>query len=513
VSLNPAALLPLRFGGAALVRAAVAAEPRQSSLTLQLLERRKTLQVATSQGTEVFHGFQFTNRIEASGILFEHQIVDDAGREYKAAHYDHGNHLFRNRGDGRFEDITRRAGLDYTGHSSSAVFFDFDNDGLLDLFLVNVGKYTEEKRGRGGYFFAKPDAFYGHLYPDRAEFSILYRNLGGARFEDVSRVMNLRDNSWSGDATFTDFNQDQLLDLFVTDMHSDMTQPQTEQAMRLNLKVEKSKSEACCSMQWTDEYLQGASNNIFGNALYQNPGNGSAFKDVSNPLGLETYWPWGISVGDLNADGFEDVFVTAGMGYPFRYGINSLLLNDAGRRIVDSEFVLGVEPRSDGRLGKVWFTLDCSGADRTNSLCAGKSGIQTVLGSLSSRSSVLVDLDEDGDLDLVTNDFNDRPQLLINNLNEVRPVRFLKIRLKGGKTNRDGLGALVRVKTGDRILTQWCDGKSGYLSQSALPLYVGLGSADRVDAVEVRWPSGHTQTLTTNLAVNSLLEIIEEQLP
>jgi enediyne biosynthesis protein E4 len=611
-SRNFGALLPLIVGGASLVYAAAAVEPRPPSLTLQLLERRKAQQLAAAQGTAVFRDFQFTNRIEASGIRFEHQIVDDAGRTYKAAHYDHGNgvavadvdgddrpdlyfttqlgsnrlyrnlgrnrfeditesagvaladqvsvapsfadvdndgrpdlfvttvrhgnHLFRNLGGGRFEDITRRAGLDYSGHSSSAVFFDFDNDGWLDLFLVNVGKYTEEQRGPGGYYLAKSDAFYGHLYPDRAEFSILYRNLGGTRFEDVSRALNLRDPSWSGDATITDFNQDgfpdlyvlnmqgddhyyenqggrrfvdrtaalfpktpwgamgikcfdfnqdQLLDLLVTDMHSDMTQPQTEQAMRLNLKVEKSKSEAYCSIQWTEEYLQGASNNIFGNALYQNPGNGTAFTDVSDSLGLETYWPWGVSVGDLNAE----------------------------RRFVDSEFVLGVEPRSDGRLGKVWFTLDCSGADRAHSLCAGKSGIQTVLGSLSSRSSVIVDLDQDGDLDLVTNDFNDRPQLLISNLSEVRPVRFLKIRLKGGTANRDGLGAIVRVQAGDRILTQWCDGKSGYLAQSVLPLYFGLGSAESVRSVEVRWPSGHTQTVTTNLALNATVEIVEAQGP
>ena len=136
-----------------------------------------------------------------------------------------------------------------------------------------------------------------------------------------------------------------------------------------------------------------------------------------------------------------------------------------------------------------------------------------MLGSLSSRSSVMVDLDQDGDLDLVTNDFNDRPQLLISNLSDVRPVRFLKIRLRGAKTNRDGLGAIVRVQAGDRILTQWCDGKSGYLAQSALPLYFGLGSADRVQSVEVRWPSGRTQTLTANLAMNATLEIVEEPSP
>jgi enediyne biosynthesis protein E4 len=625
--------------GADAINVVTGSEPRPPSVTLQLLERRKAQQIAAAKKTQVFHHFEFTNRIEGSGIEFEHQIVEDAGKEYKAAHYDHGNgmavadidgdgrldlyfttqlgsnrlyrnlggnrfedvtaqagvgltdrisvaasfadidndglpdlfvttvrhgnHLFRNLGGGRFEDITKPAGLDYSGHSSGAVFFDFDNDGLLDLFLVNVGVYTEERRGKGGYYVAKADAFYGHLYPERTEFSILYRNLGGGRFRDVSESMKLRDGSWSGDATFTDLNQDgfpdlyvvnmqgddhyyeneggqrfvdktaeyfpktpwgamglkffdfnldQHLDLFVTDMHSDMTQPQTEQAMRLSLAVEKSKSEAFCSIQWTDEYLQGASNNIFGNAFYQNRGDGT-FSEVSDPLGLETYWPWGISVGDLNADGFEDVFITAGMGYPFRYGINSVLLNEGGRRFVDSEFVLGVEPRSNGRLGKVWFTLDCSGADRTHSLCAGKSGLQTVMGSLSSRSSVLIDLDGDGDLDIVTNEFNDRPQLLVSNLSDVQPVRFLQIQLTGTQSNRDGLGAIVRVRAGGRTLTRYCDGKSGYLSQSVLPLYFGLGDAERVDSVEVRWPSGQTQVVSTNLPMNGVLRIVEARKP
>jgi enediyne biosynthesis protein E4 len=616
---------------------AVAGEPERPSTTLRLLERRKAQQLAMARQTRVFHDFQFTNRVEASGIRFEHQIVDDAGKDYKAAHYDHGNglavadvdgdgrldlyfttqlgsnqlwrnlgqnrfedltalagvgltnqisvtasfadidndgrpdlfvttvrhgnHLFRNLGGGRFQDITKEAGLDYAGHSSGAVFFDFDNDGLLDLFLVNVGVYTEPQRGRGGYYVAKADAFYGHLYPERTEFSILYRNLGGGRFKDVSQALNLRDASWSGDATFTDlnhdgfpdlyvvnmqgddhyyenqggqrfvdrtaayfpktpwgamgvkffdFNQDQRLDLFVTDMHSDMTQPQTEQALRLSLKVEKSKSEAFCSIQWTDAYLQGASNNIFGNALYQNHGDG-IYKEVSDELGLETYWPWGMSVGDLNADGFEDVFVTAGMGYPFRYGINSLLLNEAGHRFVDSEFLLGVEPRGDGRLGKHWFTLDCSGADRTHSLCTGKRGLLTIPGSLSSRSSAILDLDNDGDLDLVTNEFNDRPQILISNLSETRQLRFLKIQLTGVNCNRDGLGATVRVRAGDRTLTQYSDGKSGYLSQSSMPLYFGLGEATKVDSVEVRWPSGNTQVISDRLPVNALLRIVEDQ--
>src|SRR5436309_2857328 len=74
-----------------------------------------------------------------------------------------GNALFENDGHGHFKDITHQAGLDYVGHSSAAVFFDYDGDGLLDLLLVNVGKYTTEQKGRGGYYLAYEDAFSGHL--------------------------------------------------------------------------------------------------------------------------------------------------------------------------------------------------------------------------------------------------------------------------------------------------------------------------------------------------------------
>ena len=274
--------------------------------------------------------------------------------------------------------------------------------------------------------------------------------------------------------------------------------------------MEKSKSEAFCAIQWTEEYLQGSSNNIFGNAFYQNKGHGN-FVEVSDQLGVETYWPWGPSVGDLNADGYEDIFMPAGMGYPFRYGINSLLLNEGGKRFFDSEFLLEVEPRSDGRLGKDWFTLDCSrSGSNEQPLCWAKAAWLPSTAVLTSRSSAIFDLDNDGDFDIVTNEFNDRPQVLISNLTEKKPIHFLKVKLIGCKSNRDALGATVKVKAvGGKRLTQYHDGKSGFLSQSSMPLYFGLGDATKVDSVEVRWPSGKRQTLAKELPINGLLRITE----
>jgi hypothetical protein len=120
-----------------------------------------------------------------------------------------------------------------------------------------------------------------------------------------------------------------------------------------------------------------------------------------------------------------------------------------------------------------------------------------------------MDLDDDGDLDIVTNDFNDEPQVLINSLSTVRPPHYIQVRLVGSASNRDGLGARVQVKTGGVVQTRYHDGKSGYLAQSALPLYFGLGEADTIDRIEVNWPSGKTQVIENPGKANRLLTLTE----
>jgi len=480
----------------------------------------------------------------------------------------HGNRLFENLGGGKFRDITAQAGVGYSGHSSGAVFFDYDGDGLLDLFVTNVGVYTTEEKGPGGYYVGRPDAFHGHTHPARAEASILYHNLGGNRFKDVTREVGLVDLGWSGDATVIDpnddgfpdlyvlnmqganhlwlneggkrfrdgtkdyfpktpwgamgakvfdFDGDGRLDLFVTDMHSDMWAniPPGDWATETR-KADSAPAPA-------DFFPAGKAGFIFGNALFANLG-GGRFEEVSDSLGVETYWPWGPSVDDLNADGWDDIFVAAGMNFPHRYGINSVLLNDAGRHFLPSEFLVGVEPRSNGETEQVWFTLDCSGPDRGQFFCgvcrdAGASalgcrweaaGRLTMMGSRGTRSAVVLDLDEDGDLDIVTNEFNGRPQVLVSDLAQQHHVNYLKVRLRGTRSNREGLGAQVTVvlPDGRRILKPF-DGKSGYLSQSDLPLYFGLGAADHAASLEVRWPSGRRQSVAGPIRTGQTVEVVE----
>ena len=278
----PTMLFTLAIAGHAFQKPAEVRYP-PTDAGVDTLAARADAQKQTANQFEVFHQFRFDDRLAASGISFVHRIVDDAGLNYKAVHYDHGNGLavadvdgdgltdiyfvnqagpselwknigggrfqnmtseagvavpgriavaasfadvdndgdrdlfvttvrggnllFENDGRGRFRDATAEANVGLSSHSSGSVFFDYNKDGLLDLLVCNVGRYTSDAKGAHGQYVGLPDAFSGHMFPERSEHPVLYRNMGKHRFTDVTAAMQLRPEGWCGDAAVADLNQ------------------------------------------------------------------------------------------------------------------------------------------------------------------------------------------------------------------------------------------------------------------------------------------------------------------
>lgn len=463
-----------------------------------------------------------------------------------------GNILFRNEGNGKFKDVTKEAGLTHIGHSQTPLFFDFDNDGLLDLFLPNTAEWTTETYDPAAKYFVGK-AQLRDVFLSKREYNVLYRNMGNGKFVDVTEKAGLKGAGWASqcvtfdydgdgfmdlfvtcmvgrcqlyhnnhDGTFTDVtlktlgktpwgalgcklidvNNDGRLDLYVVDMHSDMwmgldsehrslefaqTQGNRKFSSRLgpfgenmDTKAAEKEREFASTMNYKSEEV------LFGNAFYFNEGGGK-FTEMSDRAGLETFWPWGIASGDFNNGGKELVFLPSGMGYPYYYWPNALLALQPDGKFRDVSVELGVEPPARGK-----FLPD---------LVGGKEAPR------SSRSAAVGDFDGDGRLELVVNNFNDQPYYFKNHFPQRNYVAF---RLRGTKSNRDAVGAVVRLHQGSKIMTRQIQAPDGYLAQSSNTVHFGLGDTDQIDKVEITWPGGKVQTIEKPPA-NKMHDIVESE--
>jgi hypothetical protein len=460
-----------------------------------------------------------------------------------------GNVLFRNMGDGTFKDVTREAGLTLVAHSQTAVFFDYDGDGYLDLFVTNTAKWTLNDMDRTGRYFHGGSSLLD-LAGSPRETNVLYHNNGDGTFTDVTAKAGLLGKGWGGDVavfdynddgrldllvtnmfgasqlyrnnadgTFTDvtrevlgrtswgavgckafdFNNDGKLDLYILDMHSDMwlppwVDPRSRPGKELKVKYPQMLGKSHeLDPEWAKQLEQRFSaalsirydDVLFGNTFFKAVPDGR-YQEVSDRARLETWWPWGLATGDFDNDGFEDVFVASGMGYPFAYWPNSLLMNNGNETFIDRADELGIEPPPGGEHQKTKI--------------GGK------LAARSSRCVAVADFDGDGRLDLIVNNFNDMPYYFRNHLPRKNYVAF---RLTGTKSNRDAIGAMVWLYTGQEVMVRQVHAAGGYLSQSSKTVHFGLGERQKIDRVEIRWPSGGKQEILAP-AINTLHPIKEE---
>jgi hypothetical protein len=392
------------------------------------------------------------------------------------------NLLYRNRGDGTYEDVTVKAGVGHPGTGISAVFADVDRDGLLDLFVANYLQFDPTYR-----LFFQPDGFPNAL-AYKPEFNVLYRNRGDGTFEDVSEAAGIRiEGHRAMCVTVLDADLDGSPDFYV-------------------------------------------SNDLSPNLLLLNDGRGK-FRDVAAERGVafnalgEAAGSMGATVGDANGDGLPDLLVTRfGYGSLYFGGTNGLFSDQmmaSGLGAITAQFVAwgGVFvdfdndrdedifiANGDAHYLVGWQSLLLENLGNSTFTDAAEHGGAVFHAKLRGRGAATLDFDNDGRLDLLMTAMADRPFLLRNQ--GTRAGHWLKLQLEGSRSNRDGFGSTLRVTAGGRTTLHGCRASTTFLMQGDPRVHIGLGAATRADRIEIRWPSGVVQTLE-NVAADQILRVAE----
>jgi hypothetical protein len=289
-------------------------------------------------------------------------------------------------------------------------------------------------------------------------------------------------------ALFFDATNDGYLDLYVVDMHSDMWTHSDPAGVDQGAKYDTPRGKnAQGGRAITRPDQTRAQWVLFGNTFFVNRRNGT-FEEHSGPASLENFWPWGVVAGDFDNDGCQDIFVPAGMGYPYVYWPNLLLINNGKGAFANFAEKSGIEPP---RRGKYIEGLKIKGQPFARS----------------SRSAAAADFDQDGDLDLVVNNFNHEPYLFRN---DSPKNHYLQVRIEPRRGNRDGYGTKVKLVAGGTVQYREACSSGGYLTQSSPILHFGLAKVAAIERIEVTWPGAKRPQMVSAAKINSLITIIEK---
>jgi hypothetical protein len=409
------------------------------------------------------------------------------------------NVLYSNNGDGTFTDVTKKAGVD-NGFQVGAgtCFLDMDKDGDLDLYVSIYLEFSYEKHitltTKGVPVYANP-----RFYPPKHDF--LYRNNGDGTFTDVSQSSGIGNHAgWGMGMVCGDYDNDGDTDIFIGNdvaenflFQNDGTGKFEEVGLMTATAYdlhgdEQGSMGVDCGDYDNDGFLDFYVTSYQGQlaTLYRNLGNGM-FEDVTlvtgSGVGTLPHVTWGNSFVDFDNNGFRDIFVACGhlqdnvekFDDTTTYFARNILLMNTG----DGKFIDISDESGDGMKVK-----------------------------LSSRGAGFDDLDNDGDVDVVILNSRREPTILRND--SPSKGHWLQIRLRGVKTNRDGIGAHVKVIAGDLTLIDEVHSGRGYQSHYGTRLYFGLGNREKVDRIEVRWIGGKVDVFE-NIAVDQIVTLIEGQ--
>jgi hypothetical protein len=410
------------------------------------------------------------------------------------------NRLFKNLGGGKFRDVTAAAGLtnDPARWSTSAALVDYDNDGRLDLFVCNYVKWSRETDQRVNYTLPGIGRAYGPPLNFEGTFPLLYHNEGHGSFRDVSRAAGIQITNPGGapiakslGVAPVDLNNDGRIDLVVA-------------------------------------------NDQVQNFVFSNRHNGT-FAEVGAPAGV-AFDPFGTARGAMGIDTarfrnddalgiaignfanemnalyvarndsllFADEAVSEGLGHAsrallkfglffFDYDLDGRLDVLTANGHLDEDIAKVRPDQSYRQPAQLFWNRSSARGPGFVAVPVAKAGgdlFKPIVG----RGSAFADIDGDGDLDVVLTQIKGPPLLLRND--QRLGHHWLRLKLVGGKSNRDAIGAWVKVRVGDRTLSQQVMPTKGYLSQSELVLTFGLGKATKVESIEVRWPGGGIQKIT-----------------
>lgn len=403
------------------------------------------------------------------------------------------NILYRNNGDGTFSDATEKtlpSEKDPERWSTGAVWGDYDNDGLLDLYVLGYLKFDKKMRAfESNKAYAEPmsSLFESKLYNSQS--NILYRNNGDGTFSDLTAAAGVADSAGKGmSAVFTDYNGDRFLDLYIVNdgprnvlFLNERNGTFSEVGGEVGVDTPQRGMGATAGDYDNDGGVDLFSTYRAGytNILYRNASQGASrrvnvresklFEDVGADVGLAEnsgfgYFSWGAEFFDFDNDGFLDLFVAN--GYPAPEFENP-------KRTIGQKNQL-FSNTGDGRFTEV--------SDRLGR------GLQLVK---SGRGVAVGDLDNDGRLEIVINNNNDQATVLQNGTGNAN--RWVTITLIGVKSNRDGFGAKIDLRAGSLHKVWETRSGASYLSQSDGRPHFGLGEAEKIDSLIIEWPSGLIQ--------------------